>query len=360
MQRARPQRIRKLAPSVALAASFLVPASTAQAQFRHGGFSSPGRSTMSRPAPSYRPSGGVSTHRAPTYSRPSYHPSAGHYGPRPQVRPAPTYHPGTVAHGHGPQVRPAPGAYPGAITHSPGPQVRPFQVVRPGTVGYGTGIPTGVVQGYGPVTGFSSTNVGINSAQVGGYAYPSGGYVPTTGWSYSSGYVAPSTSSVDVSSLSSGSATVSTDVSSTTLDSSDASADSSSIALDGSSTTADSSSTTLDGSVTTPGDSSIAADGSSGTIAGQSAQRRFLGIDEQPVVEADGRRGMQVVRIYAGSAAERAGLQSGDVIHSANGYATQEFGNVTWVIDRTAAGQALQLSVRSARDGQEYLVTAQP
>ena len=49
------------------------------------------------------------------------------------------------------------------------------------------------------------------------------------------------------------------------------------------------------------------------------AQGRFLGIDEQAVVDA-GVAGMQVVRVYPGSPAEQGGLQVGDVILSANGY----------------------------------------
>ena len=52
------------------------------------------------------------------------------------------------------------------------------------------------------------------------------------------------------------------------------------------------------------------------------AQGRYLGIDEQPVADATG-SGMQVVQVYAGTPAQQAGLQVGDVIYSANGYNTQ-------------------------------------
>jgi S1-C subfamily serine protease len=66
----------------------------------------------------------------------------------------------------------------------------------------------------------------------------------------------------------------------------------------------------------------------------------------------DGRlRGMQVTRVYPGSAAERAGLQVGDFIRSANGYATQVHGNLTWIISNLPANGVLQMSVRTARDG---------
>jgi S1-C subfamily serine protease len=87
-------------------------------------------------------------------------------------------------------------------------------------------------------------------------------------------------------------------------------------------------------------------------------QGPYLGIDETPVVDG-GVRGMQVLRIYPGSAAERAGLQAGDVIHSANGYAIQEHGNLTWVISNLPPNGVLQMNVRSARDGVEHVISAQ-
>jgi S1-C subfamily serine protease len=71
-----------------------------------------------------------------------------------------------------------------------------------------------------------------------------------------------------------------------------------------------------------------------------------------------GVRGMQVMRVYLGSAAERAGLQVGDVIHSANGYATEEHGNLTWIISNLPANGILQMSVRTARDGMEHVISA--
>ena len=129
--------------------------------------------------------------------------------------------------------------------------------------------------------------------------------------------------------------------------------------LDGTSSKADLTAP-IDGSSTNSSGSSTDADESSGTVTGEAAQRRYLGINELPVVEADGRCGMQVVRVYVGSAAERAGLQPGDVIHSANGYATQGFGNLTWVIDNSATDNKLELSVCSTHaTAKRYLMTAQ-
>ena len=89
------------------------------------------------------------------------------------------------------------------------------------------------------------------------------------------------------------------------------------------------------------------------------AQGRYLGIDEQSVVDA-GVQGMQVLRVYAGSAAEQAGLQAGDVIYSANGYLTQQHGNLAWIIATVPPNGVLQMNVRiGARDGSVHAVNAQ-
>ena len=88
------------------------------------------------------------------------------------------------------------------------------------------------------------------------------------------------------------------------------------------------------------------------------SQGRYLGIDEQAVVDGSG-QGMQVVRVYAGSAAEQAGLQAGDVIYSANGYLTQQHGNLTWIISTIPSNGILRMNVRSARDGAMRTVSAQ-
>jgi hypothetical protein len=88
------------------------------------------------------------------------------------------------------------------------------------------------------------------------------------------------------------------------------------------------------------------------------SQGRYLGIDERAVADAGG-QGMQVVRVYAGSPAERAGLQPGDVIYSANGYYTQQHGNLTWIISTVPSNGALQMNVRSARDGAMRMISAQ-
>jgi hypothetical protein len=93
------------------------------------------------------------------------------------------------------------------------------------------------------------------------------------------------------------------------------------------------------------------------TLYAAPSQGRYLGIDEQAVVDAGG-QGMQVVRVYAGSAAEQAGLQAGDVIYSANGYLTQQRGNLTWIMSGVPSNGDLQMNVRAARDGAMHVVSA--
>jgi membrane-associated protease RseP (regulator of RpoE activity) len=86
---------------------------------------------------------------------------------------------------------------------------------------------------------------------------------------------------------------------------------------------------------------------------------RNLGIDEEPVVEADGARAIKVASVHPGSPAQQAGLQVGDVIHSVNGYLTQQAGNLAWIIANQAPKKLLTINVRKASDGKEHTVTAQ-
>ena len=88
------------------------------------------------------------------------------------------------------------------------------------------------------------------------------------------------------------------------------------------------------------------------------AQGRYLGIDEFPVTDASG-SGMKVVQVYSGSAAQQAGLQVGDVIYSANGYTTQQYGNLAWIIATVPSNGVLQMTVRTARDGALHVINAQ-
>jgi hypothetical protein len=88
------------------------------------------------------------------------------------------------------------------------------------------------------------------------------------------------------------------------------------------------------------------------------AQGRYLGIDEESITDANGHRGMKVTNVYPDTAAERAGLQVGDVIYASNGYLTEQRGNLAWII-ANAADTRLKMSVKTARDGREHFITAQ-
>ena len=81
-------------------------------------------------------------------------------------------------------------------------------------------------------------------------------------------------------------------------------------------------------------------------------QRRLLGIDEDPVVIGNGVKAMKVGKVYPGTPADKAGLQSGDVIRSVNGYLTEQRGNLAWIIANAAPNNELKLNVQTAKDGQ--------
>jgi S1-C subfamily serine protease len=91
---------------------------------------------------------------------------------------------------------------------------------------------------------------------------------------------------------------------------------------------------------------------------GTGTQRRVLGIDEEPVVLADGRKGMKITNVYPGTAAAQAGLQIGDVLRSVNGYLTEQRGNLAWVIANATPYNTLKLNVLTAKDGLYHTVTA--
>jgi hypothetical protein len=86
--------------------------------------------------------------------------------------------------------------------------------------------------------------------------------------------------------------------------------------------------------------------------------RRILGIDEEPVALADGRKAMKITYVYPGSGADRAALQVGDVLISANGYLTEQRGNLAWIIANATPGSELKLVVRTAKDGKDHTVIA--
>lgn len=99
-----------------------------------------------------------------------------------------------------------------------------------------------------------------------------------------------------------------------------------------------------------------------GTVPLQAAAPSFftlpsLGIDERKVSDATGSH-IQVARVYAGSPAERAGLQAGDTIVSANGFLTQDPGNLAWIINHHTTNGAVTLKVRQVANGQDATLSA--
>ena len=67
---------------------------------------------------------------------------------------------------------------------------------------------------------------------------------------------------------------------------------------------------------------------------------------------------MKVGKVYPGTAAEKAGLQAGDVIRSVNGYLTEQRGNLAWIIANAAPNNELKLNIQTAKDGQTRSITA--
>jgi PDZ domain len=87
-------------------------------------------------------------------------------------------------------------------------------------------------------------------------------------------------------------------------------------------------------------------------------QRRYLGIDEEPMVGSDGSKAMRISNIYPNTAAEKAGLKVGDVLRSVNGYLTEQRGNLAWIIANATPNSELKLNVQTAKDGQTHQIVA--
>jgi hypothetical protein len=94
------------------------------------------------------------------------------------------------------------------------------------------------------------------------------------------------------------------------------------------------------------------------TATPTASQRRYLGITEEPVVDANGKRAMKVASVYPGTPAEKAGLKVGDVIESVNGYMTETPGNLAWIIANATQDNVLRINLRSATDGQVRVIAA--
>jgi PDZ domain len=107
-----------------------------------------------------------------------------------------------------------------------------------------------------------------------------------------------------------------------------------------------------------PGPPSASLSPADGEFTAFQGAGRSLGIEEEPNVEANGVRGIRVARVFPGSAAERAGLQPGDVIRSSNGYLTTERGNLAWIISVATPNNVLRMTTRTASDGKLHTILA--
>jgi hypothetical protein len=87
-------------------------------------------------------------------------------------------------------------------------------------------------------------------------------------------------------------------------------------------------------------------------------QRRYLGIDEEPMVGSDGSKAIKISNVYPNTAAEKAGLKVGDVLRSVNGYLTEQRGNLAWIIANATPNSELKLNVQTAKDGQTHQIVA--
>lgn len=93
-----------------------------------------------------------------------------------------------------------------------------------------------------------------------------------------------------------------------------------------------------------------------GTLTLMPVKDRYLGMDQEPVVLPDGKKGLKIVKVLPGSTAERAGLEVGDVIVSINGYYTEQRSHIGWVISNAASDKTLKMTVKRARDGKEEVI----
>jgi hypothetical protein len=78
-----------------------------------------------------------------------------------------------------------------------------------------------------------------------------------------------------------------------------------------------------------------------------------LGFAQEPAVDDKGVRVMKVTSLRAGSPADEAGLGVGDLIHSINGYHTDQPGNLPWITANAAPDRVLKTIVHSTRDGKD-------
>ncbi len=99
--------------------------------------------------------------------------------------------------------------------------------------------------------------------------------------------------------------------------------------------------------------------GASSSEPSAPAHALYFGIDEEPAVGPDGVQGLRVTNVYPATAAEKAGLQLGDVLLSINGYRTERRGDLGWIVANASPDKVLRLNVRKVGDGKVHTITVQ-
>jgi PDZ domain len=85
---------------------------------------------------------------------------------------------------------------------------------------------------------------------------------------------------------------------------------------------------------------------------------RSFGMSLEIAVDASSARGLKITRLQPGGVAEKAGLEVGDVIRSANGYLTEQPGNLTWIMINATPETIVTFNVLSAKTGEVRTITA--
>lgn len=95
-----------------------------------------------------------------------------------------------------------------------------------------------------------------------------------------------------------------------------------------------------------------------GEVVDESGVGRTIGINAEPVIDPRGARALKVTAVFPGSAAEKAGLHASDVIQSINGFVTEKWNHLAWIIAHAAPDKLLKMSVRTPGDGAVRTLTA--
>lgn len=86
----------------------------------------------------------------------------------------------------------------------------------------------------------------------------------------------------------------------------------------------------------------------------QAADLRF---EQEPAPDASLAHVMKVTSVSPAGEAQKAGVGVGDLIHSINGYHTEQAGNLPWITSNSAPERMSKMIVRSPAEGTERTVS---